>query len=193
MVHAPQLLVSQPDVGAGQTERVAQEVDEEEARLDVRLVRLAVDGDGDVLGGHRSAASYAFARARSVARRSALTVISAAIARLYSTGPRTSPAGSALGSRGGAGSAEQLLRRGVADEDRLGVGCGERRLGDARHADAGTRDPAVRLEPDDRRDAHRRKVADLAFELLVGAARRRCGRRAMPDLGQDLGRLDARS
>src|SRR6476646_1517873 len=80
------------DVGAGQAEVVAQEVDEEEARLDICLVRLAVDGDRDVPGRHRSA-SYAYARARSVARLRALRVISAAIARLYSTGPSTSPKG----------------------------------------------------------------------------------------------------
>ena len=33
------------DVGAGQAEDVAQEVDEQEPRLDVGLARLAVDGD----------------------------------------------------------------------------------------------------------------------------------------------------
>ena len=81
------------DMRAGQPEVVAQEVDEQEAGFDVRLMRLAVDGDRDVLGAHRVRASYAYARARSVARRRALRVSSAAIARLYSTGPRTSPAG----------------------------------------------------------------------------------------------------
>ena len=55
------------DVRAGQPEVVAQEVDEQEAGLDVGLVGLAVDRDRDVLGGHRGAASYAYARARSVA------------------------------------------------------------------------------------------------------------------------------
>src|SRR6478672_6385194 len=42
-----------PDVGAGQPEVVAQEVDEQEPRFDVGLVGLAVDGDRDVLRGHR--------------------------------------------------------------------------------------------------------------------------------------------
>src|SRR5829696_3274230 len=41
-------------VGAGEAELVAQEVNEEEARLDVGLPGLTVDGDGDVLGRHRS-------------------------------------------------------------------------------------------------------------------------------------------
>ena len=40
-------------VGAGEAERVAQEVDEEEAGLDVGLAGLAVDGDRDVLCRHR--------------------------------------------------------------------------------------------------------------------------------------------
>jgi hypothetical protein len=44
-------------MGPGEPERVAEEVDQEESRLDVGLARLAVDGDGDVLGGHLS--SYA--------------------------------------------------------------------------------------------------------------------------------------
>ena len=42
------------DVGAGQPEVVAQEVDEQEAGLDIGLVGLAVDGDRDVLGAHRA-------------------------------------------------------------------------------------------------------------------------------------------
>jgi hypothetical protein len=42
------------DVRARQAERLAQEVDEQEARLDVCLAGLAVDRHGDVLFGHRS-------------------------------------------------------------------------------------------------------------------------------------------
>ena len=48
-VHAPQLLVSQPMWVPGQAEDVAEEVDEQEPRLDVGLAGLAVDGDRDVL------------------------------------------------------------------------------------------------------------------------------------------------
>ncbi len=44
-VQAPQLLVSQPMWVPVRPNDVAQEVDEEEARLDVRLAGLAVDGD----------------------------------------------------------------------------------------------------------------------------------------------------
>ena len=77
-----------------------------------------------------------------MARRSALRVSSAAIARLYSTGPRTSPTGPALGSGGGARRAEEVVRRGVADQDGFGVGRRERRLGDAGQADPGALDVA---------------------------------------------------
>jgi hypothetical protein len=48
-VHAPQLLVSQPMWVPVRPNVVAQEVDEEEARFDVGLAGLAVDGDRDVL------------------------------------------------------------------------------------------------------------------------------------------------
>ena len=44
-VHAPQLLVSQPTCVPVSPSVVAQEVDEQQARLDVGLVGLAVDGD----------------------------------------------------------------------------------------------------------------------------------------------------
>ena len=46
-VQAPQLEVSQPDVRAGQPELLPQEVHEQETRLDVPDVLLAVDGDRD--------------------------------------------------------------------------------------------------------------------------------------------------
>ena len=69
------------DVRAGQPERLAQEVDEQEARLDVGLARFAVDRDGDVLLRHRSV-SYEYARPRSTAERSARTVSSVTMARL---------------------------------------------------------------------------------------------------------------
>ena len=44
-VQAPQLLVSQPMWVPVSPKYVAQEVDEQEARLDVGLAGLAVDGD----------------------------------------------------------------------------------------------------------------------------------------------------
>ena len=82
-VHAPQLLVSQPTWVPVSPSVVAQEVDEQEARLDVGLVRLPVDGDRDVLGGHRvSSVPTRKARARATAERSDRTVSSATIARL---------------------------------------------------------------------------------------------------------------
>jgi hypothetical protein len=41
-------------VRAGQTEPIAQEVDEEQPRLHVQLVSLTIDGDGDLNGAHFS-------------------------------------------------------------------------------------------------------------------------------------------
>ena len=41
-----------PDVGAGEREFVADQVDEEQAGVDLARVRLAIDGDGDVVSGH---------------------------------------------------------------------------------------------------------------------------------------------
>src|SRR5487761_2728963 len=75
------------DVRPGQPEVLAQHVDKQPSRLDVGLVASTVHRDGNVhRAGHWSRPpSQAPARAR--ARRSALTAISPAIARLYSTGP----------------------------------------------------------------------------------------------------------
>ena len=70
------------DVRAGQPERVAQEVDEEEARLDVGLVGLPVDGDRDVLGGHRGSPATRTRRRVRWPVRSDRRVSSATIARL---------------------------------------------------------------------------------------------------------------
>ena len=69
-------------MGTGEPERIAEEVVEEESGLHVRLADLAVHGDADVMGSHGIASSYAKRNARSAARRSERTVISATIARL---------------------------------------------------------------------------------------------------------------
>ena len=81
-VHAPQLLVSQPMWVPVRPKIVAQQVDEQEPRLDVGLAGLAVDGERDVLMCVIVGLLYANARARSTAVRSDRTVISATIARL---------------------------------------------------------------------------------------------------------------
>ena len=81
-VHAPQLLVSQPMWVPVSPKCVAEQVDEQEPRLDVGLAGLAVDGDRDVHGRLIVACLYANARARSTAVRNDRTVISATIARL---------------------------------------------------------------------------------------------------------------
>ena len=49
-VQAPQLDVSQPDVRARQPEGVAQEVHQQQPRLHLRRMQLAVDGHGDTDG-----------------------------------------------------------------------------------------------------------------------------------------------
>ena len=52
-VQAPQWLVSQPICGAGEAQLLAQEMDQQGARLDQRLDRAAVDGQLAHLGlGH---------------------------------------------------------------------------------------------------------------------------------------------
>ena len=132
-----------PDVGAGQPERVAEEVDEQEPRLDVGLVRLAVDGDGDVLGGHRRL----LLRVREGAlggRAEGPDGHLGGHRPLVFDGPADVADRAALRPGGRAGRAEELLRRGVAARIGLGVGRRERGLGDARDADAGARDRAVR-------------------------------------------------
>ena len=160
------------DMRAGQPEVVAQEMDEQESRLDVRLVDGAVDGDRDVLGAHRGGASYAYATARSVAWRRALRVSSAAIARLYSTGPRTSPNGRLCAPAAAPAARNRSSDRRVADEDGLGIRRGEWGVRDPGEADPGTLDVAGIVEPHDRGDTDRGEVAHLPFELLVRAAGR---------------------
>ena len=121
------------DVRAGQAEVVAQEVDEQEARLDVGLVRLAVDGDRDVLGASSFGLSYAYARARSVARAERPDGHLGGHRPLVVDGSADVGGGPALRAGGRAG------LRGTAPPTaalptRIGLGVGrrERRVGDAR-------------------------------------------------------------
>src|SRR4029079_7151069 len=73
-------------VRAGQVEVVADEVDEQRARLDVGAALLAVDGQGDL---HQ----FSSRSARAVAVRSARSVSPRARWRLYSSDPRWSEVG----------------------------------------------------------------------------------------------------
>src|SRR5262249_47860729 len=81
------------DVRAGEPELLAQEVDEQQPRLDLVRDLLAVDGDGDLvrcrlrLCDHDASTSFALRRPRAVKMRTTL--------RLYSSVPRTSDCGSA--------------------------------------------------------------------------------------------------
>ena len=175
------------DVGAGQPEVVAQEVDEQEARLDVRLVGLAVDGDRDVLGGHRG--------------RCLLRVREGALdgraerpeGQLGDHRPLVVDGTADVADR--AGSAPRRPRRparkrssdgALADEERLGVGRRERRVR-RRRSRRSRRARSCRPSPSRTTggDADRGEVADLALELLVGAAgaarpRAGCGSRSGP-------------
>src|SRR5712691_4574268 len=76
------------DVGARHPEHFADEVHEEEPRLDFRLARGAVDGHADLVLGHSH-----FPPARCTALRSARAVKTRAISFLYSTEPRRSALG----------------------------------------------------------------------------------------------------
>src|SRR5712691_10134786 len=76
-----------PDMGAGQPQHVPDQVDQQEARLDVSLVLLAVDRELDP---HRP---HLPSPARSRALRSARAVNTRTMSRLYSTDPRRSSLG----------------------------------------------------------------------------------------------------
>src|SRR5215813_6553446 len=80
------------DVSAGESEDVTDQVNEQEARLDVGLALLAVDGDLDL---HRAHPSHRARVARSRARWSARAVRTRTRSFLYSTGPRRSALGRA--------------------------------------------------------------------------------------------------
>src|SRR4051794_25113678 len=96
--------------------------------------------------------------------------------------------GAGLRSRGSARGPEQVVRRGVPDQDGLCVGRSEGGIGDSGQADPRTLDMTGIVQPDHRGDTDRGEVADLALELLVRAR----GVARSPDhadLGQDLGRF----
>src|SRR5262249_1592062 len=76
------------DVRAREAEVLAQQVHEQQARLDVGLSRGAVDRDGDVMACHRYLPA-----ARWAALRRARTVSTRAMSFLYSTVPRRSAPG----------------------------------------------------------------------------------------------------
>ena len=97
-VHAPQLVVSQPDMGAGQAQGVAQQVHEQQSRLDLDLMLLAVDGEAHGNSAHASPLSLDAGCREPITSRCACTSVERARARLSGL----------------------LLRRGVAEHDALG-------------------------------------------------------------------------
>ena len=188
-VHAPQLLVSQPMWVPVRPKFVAQQVDEQEPRLDVRFAGLAVDGDRDVMGASSSASSM---RTRGRARRPCGATgrssrrPSPACSRRGRGRPRRARSGRPPRRRRGGTAPRRVPGRRRAASASVAAN-GARR--DAGHADPDALDRAVVGEPDDDRDADRREVADAALELAVAAADA-LGPARDPDLGQDLGRLD---
>ena len=175
------------DVGAGQPQILAEQVDQQQARLDVGLVLLAVDGELD----HASSAHF-LPSARSTARRSARAVSTRTRSLLYSADPRRSSLGWAASAASSRGLLDGRLVRPLALQRGLGLRGLDRRQADVGEADADLIARAAGREHDLRGDGRRREVADLALELQVGAAAAR-RRRRDPDLGQDLVGLTARS
>ena len=130
-------------VGAGEPERVAQEVDEEEARLDVGLARLAVDGDRDVLCRHRHAPMRERdGRARRPVRSDADGQLGDHRALVVGRTPDVRGGFAGRGRRG-AGGAERVLARLLPDEQRPRRRGRERRRRDPGHADARALDRPV--------------------------------------------------
>ena len=162
-------------VGAGEAERVAQEVDEEHPRLDVARASSPLTV---IVTSMRQASSRGRGRRRA---RSARRVSSAARWRLYSTGRAGPPRGRSPRPRRRPASAIELARGACRA---AGLRARER----GRRADGGEREPGVgdraAVEPDDGAGRGDRPVAHAALDLLVGAAGARAHGEA--DLGQQL-------
>ena len=192
-VQAPQLLVSQPTWVPVSPKSSRSRWTSSRRGSTSASRRLAVDGDGDVLVSSSAPLTRRPARARARVR-SERTVISADHRPLVVDGPAAVRGGAARRGGRGAGRAERRVGRAAcADEARLRGGRGERR---ARRRPSRRCRPqsiaAVGAEMERGRDAGRGEVAGLPLELLVGAASCRAAARDA-DLGEDLGRLDARS
>src|SRR6266699_1912695 len=87
------------DMGASQTQYIANPVYEKQARIDLTLVDGSVDGDANMMGAHAIPPPVRLPssadNARASALRSVRTVSVRTIARLYSAGPRVSLVGCA--------------------------------------------------------------------------------------------------
>ena len=168
------------DVRAGQAERVAQEVDEQETGFDVRLLGRPVDGDADVLGAHRWSVSLRVGECALDGRAGGPEGHLRGHRPLVFDGTPDIAAGICSARRrphrpGGTGASDGALPIRIASASVAANGD----RGDPGHADAGALDRPVRIQPDEDGDPDRGEVADLALELLVRAA-------------GDLGRRDSR-
>src|SRR6185369_4389824 len=119
------------DVRAGHGERLAQEMNQQEPRFDLRLVIAAVDLDVDLMVRHGQCSW-----AHWMARLSARPVRTRAICRLYSTAPRRSAFGVAI-----------AAARSAASAIRSAVGCWPVRKPSASVARSGVGPALVRAMP----------------------------------------------
>ena len=164
-------------VRAGEPEHVAQEVDEEEARLDVGLADLAVDGDARCAASSSPAPMRTRGRARRPSGAPARSsrdhrslVVGGTVAS--ATGSALRPAAAAPAARNA--SSPGCLPASVASASVAANGG----LGDRGHADPGPGDRAVARRADDRGGTRRGEVAGPPLELR-GTPRRAAG----PDPG----------
>src|SRR5512142_118579 len=176
------------DVRAGHAERLADEVDEEQAGLDRRILLLAVDRDADgVRVGHGSAPSLcARDRAPDGARREHAHDVALVFHRSTQIAGRLRLCGRRLRRRG-----DRLLVGGRPDERGLGPRRADRGASDVRETAARRRHLPRGVEHDVDGGARDGEVADLPLELQVRAAALRRGL-GDADLGEDLVRLERR-
>ena len=179
------------DVGAGQAEDVAQQVHQQQARLDVGLAGLAVDGQGDVMRAHRGLLPLCLRTCAGERRPQRPRHHLGGHGALVLGGPVTVADRLAL-CRGGLGGAPDGVVGGLsAGEGRLGVRGRERGGRHGRQADADARDPAVLPELELDAGTHGGKVTGPPFEVGIRTAAPG-PRPGDAHLGQDLGRLDGR-
>ena len=176
-------VVSQPMCVPVRLEILADEVDQQQARLDLGLVRLAVDGQADLCARVMLLASLrALARPLRSARRSARAPWRACTRRPAQIGgraarrrrPRAAPPRDTS-------PRQPLARSGTASASRGRIGVGS----DVGEADAGRLARCRRRQRELRGDGRDGEVADLALDLHVGAAAagrraRGCGSRSGP-------------
>ena len=161
-VQAPQWLVSQP-ICALEPQLLAQEMDQQRARLDQRLDLAAVHGQLDDLLGHGLLLNGAGERPAQRALGHHAGKVAPVIHGTAHVGHRVA---GGLG-RGTGGSDGRIIDGGAVDEPGLNQ---NRRLAEIGQRHRGMRAAAAGSEDQDRGGGGGRIVADLALLLLVGPA-----------------------